>query len=66
MLMQMKYGKSEIAFDVDQNRIIKTLEPNEKPGISDPLNAVKEALKNPVGTRPLADLVSAKGRICSL
>lgn len=60
MLMQMKYGKSEIAFDVDQNRIIKTLEPNERPGISDPLNSVKEALKNPVGTRPLADLVSAK------
>lgn len=60
MLMQMKYGKSEIIFDIDQNRVIKTLEPNERRGISDPLNAVKKALKNPVETPPLADLLLAK------
>jgi len=60
MLMQMKYGKSEIIFDIDQNRVIKTLEPNERQGISDPLNAVKKALKNPVETPPLADLLLAK------
>lgn len=60
MLMQMKYGKSEISFDIDQDRIIKTLKPNERPGVADPLDAVKEALRNPIGTPSLADLLEAK------
>jgi len=60
VLTQMRYGRSEISFDVDQHRVIKTLWPNERPGKLDPLNAVREALKTPIGTPSLADMLEAR------
>ena len=58
--MNMKYGKSELSFNIDQDRVTKILEPNERPGIEDALRCVQEALNNPIGVPPLKELVNRK------
>jgi len=60
MLMKMKYGRGEVQFEVDGARISKILEPNERPGLKEPLEGVRKLLQNPIGTAPLADLISKK------
>lgn len=60
MLMNMKYGKSELSFNIDQDRVTKILEPNERPGIEDALRGVQEALNNPIGVPSLKELVNRK------
>lgn len=57
MLVDMKYGETEISFEIDCDRVIKILEPNERPGIEDAIEGVRKALRNPIGTPPLGDLV---------
>lgn len=58
VLVKMKYGQGEVEFDVDGARVLKILEPNERPGLKEPLKGVQELLRNPIGTAPLADLIS--------
>ena len=57
MLVNMKYGKTEVSFEIDHDRVIKLLEPNEKPGIENAIEGVQKALRNPISTPPLGDLI---------
>ena len=60
MFMKMKYGRGEVQFEIDEARVLQILEPNEKPGLKEPLEDVRKLLRNPIGTAPLADLISEK------
>jgi len=60
MLVNMKYGKTELSFEIGRDRVVKILEPNERSGIENALEGVQDALKNPIGTPPLGELVRQK------
>lgn len=58
--MKLKYGRQELEFEIKSSRVLDVLKANEKEGLADPLAAVKRALKDPVGTAPLAELLAAE------
>jgi len=60
MLVNMKYGKTELSFEIGRDRVVKILEPNERSGLENALEGVQDALKNPIGTPPLGELVRQK------
>jgi len=59
-MMELNYGRTKVSFSINEERINKILKANEEPGIEDPLAAAFEAVKNPVGTAPLLDLLKEK------
>jgi nickel-dependent lactate racemase len=54
---KMKYGKGEVEFSLDPVLVMDELVINEFPALPDPVAAVKEAIRNPIGTPPLRDIV---------
>jgi nickel-dependent lactate racemase len=58
--MELKYGRKNLEFEIESSRVLNVLKANEKEGLKDPLNAVKDSLKRPVGTAPLAELLAAE------
>lgn len=59
-MMELKYGRSKLSFSIDQKKINKILKAEEKPGLKDPLKAAYEAVKNPIDSAPLLDLLKKK------
>ncbi|MCK8826935.1 nickel-dependent lactate racemase [Natroniella acetigena] len=58
--MKLKYGREKLEFDDERLPSVKILEPNERQGLVKPLDAVRERLKNPLGAKPLTELVKQK------
>ena len=58
--MKLKYGRKELEFEIESSRVVEVLTAAEKAGLSDPLKAVKNSLKEPAGTAPLAELLAAE------
>lgn len=58
--MKLKYGRKDLEFEIKSSRVIDILKADEKEGIQEPKAAVRGALANPIGTAPLADLLTAK------
>ena len=52
-----KYGKGKVHFSIDNSLVIDELYTNEYPVLSDPVAAIRESLRNPIGSKPLHDIV---------
>ncbi len=53
----LKYGKKVINFSFDSDLIAATLKLKEHPPLNDPDAAILEAIRNPLDSKPLRDLV---------
>lgn len=52
-----KYGKTKVNFTLDTNLVIDELCIKDYPRLPDPVESVKEAIRNPIGSKPLQDIV---------
>ncbi len=52
-----KYGKTKFSLNIDSDRITGELKIAEKPVLSDPETAIREAFRHPIGSAPLAKVV---------
>lgn len=52
-----KYGKGKVNFSIDSSLVIDELKINEFPVLKDPGEAIREAIRNPIGSKPLRDIV---------
>jgi nickel-dependent lactate racemase len=55
--LSFKYGKTEIHFSLEETLIIGELALRNPAIIRDPVAAVKEKIRNPIGTPPLREMV---------
>lgn len=54
---RFKYGKGQVDFSLDPALVINELAVNDYPVLADPAQAVRTALRNPVGCKPLREIV---------
>ncbi|QDR81532.1 nickel-dependent lactate racemase [Sporomusa termitida] len=52
-----KYGKGTVNFTVDESLVTDELYIRQCPVLSDPAESVREAIRNPIGCKPLRDIV---------
>lgn len=52
-----KYGKTKFSLNIDATQIAGELKIAEKPVLSDPETAIREALRHPIASAPLAQVV---------
>lgn len=52
-----KYGKEKAHFSIDSSLVVSELNIKDYPAISDPVGAIRDAIRNPIGTRPLQEIV---------
>jgi len=53
----MHYGKGDICFSLDPSLVIAELKISEYPPLADPITAIRETMRNPIGSRPLLEIV---------
>lgn len=58
MLIELAYGRSGLIVDLPE-QITTVIEPIYVPGLPDELGAVQSAIRNPIGTPPLKQMVSS-------
>lgn len=65
MNIPLKYGRSVVDVNIRDENIIQVLEPHEVAGLADPLSAVEESLREPMGTPSLAEMIRCRhpGRV---
>ncbi|MEO8428944.1 MAG: nickel-dependent lactate racemase [Verrucomicrobiota bacterium] len=63
MKINLAYGQGHLTIESPDARTT-VIEPSHTPGLTDEKSAVIHALKNPIGVRPLLDLVNPGDRIC--
>jgi nickel-dependent lactate racemase len=54
---QFRYGQTSLRFALDPRLVIGELHIQETPPLPDPEGAIREAIRNPIASRPLRDLV---------
>ncbi len=54
---RFRYGKGELTFSLDPALVIDELRIKRFPEIPDPASAVREAIRRPIGSRPLREIV---------
>lgn len=52
-----KYGKSKLDFSVDSSLVLDELYINDYPVLPDPRQAIREAIRNPIGSAPLREII---------
>lgn len=52
-----KYGKTKIQFSLDPSLVAGELKIQDYPVLPDPETAIREAIRNPIGSKPLRDIV---------
>ncbi len=57
MNITMKYGSDALSFQVPENQVIGELKIKEMPLLADPEEAIRNALRNPIDSPPLKDIV---------
>ena len=55
------YGKDNLTINVPEDTLI--LKPNNIPGVADEIGSLREALKAPIGSPPLREMVNSKDRV---
>ncbi|MBS4026726.1 MAG: nickel-dependent lactate racemase, partial [Clostridia bacterium] len=60
MQFTFKYGKKDIKIKLSPENFIGKIEPQEMEGLSDPVQAVREALENPIGSPRLDEIAALK------
>lgn len=63
MKIQLLYGKKGFRVDLPDDLDMTVLEPLYVKGLPDPRYALRDAMKNPIGTRPLKSLVNPYDRV---
>lgn len=53
----LKYGKNEVCARIPTRNYLGTIEPKEKPGVPDPTQEILRALREPIGSKPLNEVV---------
>src|SRR5260370_3730631 len=62
--IQLAYGRGRLEVNFPSNA--KVIEPRFIPGLSDEKNAVMDALRHPIQSRPLAEWIKPDSKICVL
>lgn len=63
-VFELGYGEQTLCLELPDNRIAEVIEGKEVAAITDVRQAVRDALTHPIGTPPLADIVSAGDTVC--
>jgi nickel-dependent lactate racemase len=63
MEYHLAYGKSGLKIEIDDDLDVTLVEPINLPGLPDPVEAITQSLRAPIGSPPLQDLVSSGDRI---
>ncbi|MHB9034561.1 MAG: lactate racemase domain-containing protein, partial [Anaerolineae bacterium] len=64
MLVELDYGQGRTPVTVPDNTVV--LRPKPVPGVGDEAEAIRQALRNPVGCKPLREQIKATDRIVIL
>jgi nickel-dependent lactate racemase len=64
MQVTLDYGRTGLDVTLPDDRTVGPLAIREAPPLADPAGALEEALRNPVGTRPLAELARGRKSAC--
>jgi len=59
----LPYGKTEVCVRVPTRSFLGSIEPVEKPGVSDAEAEIKRALKEPMGSETLSDIVKPEHKV---
>ncbi|MHB1419476.1 MAG: nickel-dependent malate racemase, LarAH6 family [Bacillota bacterium] len=60
MELRLKYGKSEVEAVIPDKNVAYNVEPKEFSGVPDPLQAVRQAVQNPIGCPRIGEIVAQK------
>jgi nickel-dependent lactate racemase len=64
MIIELPYGKNEnLRFTIPDNNLLFKVDRTATPAVQNPEIAIRDSLRNPVGTLPLKDLVKHKKKI---
>lgn len=63
---KFKYGKKEIPFEIDADLVLNELKIKEHPPLPDPEGAIKEAIRHPIQSPPLRELVRPGQKVAFL
>ena len=56
-MYHFKYGKTKLSLDIDAAQVAGELKISDKPILNDPVAAIQQALRAPIASAPLAELV---------
>jgi len=59
----LPYGKSEVCVRIPTRNFLGSIEPKEKPGVSDPRAEIERALKSPFGTKKLSEIANLESKV---
>ncbi|MEM3617804.1 MAG: nickel-dependent lactate racemase [Candidatus Bathyarchaeia archaeon] len=59
----LPYGKTEICLRVPARNLLGSIEPKEKPGVTDAKAEIERALKEPIGSRRLCEIAEPEHRV---
>jgi len=54
---QFKYGKGEVRFHLDPQLVVRELKIKDYPPLRDPVAEIQKAIRNPIRSKPLRDIV---------
>ena len=66
MKVSLNYGHDSMALDIPDENYMGTLSPKDTREIEDPINEVRRALANPIGSKKLKELVSSQDKVAIL
>src|ERR687887_374890 len=66
MKVTLDYGRTGLDVTLPDDRTVGPLAIREAPPLADPAGALEDALRNPIGTRPLAELAKGRKSACIL
>jgi len=63
MKLSIPYGKDEVDFEVPEQNLLGVFSPKTIPGADDESKAIRDALLNPIDSKPLSEIAKGKNRI---
>lgn len=63
MDIRLAFGKNGLTFSIPDDLDVTVLEPGFVPGVPDPSGALRQAMRRPIDSMPLQDLVPPRARI---
>jgi nickel-dependent lactate racemase len=59
----LPYGKSQVCVRIPTRNFLGSIQPKEKPGVSNPRAEIERALKEPLGSKKLDEIVKPESRV---
>ena len=59
----LPYGKSQVCVRIPTRNFLGSIEPKDKPGVPDPAAEIERALKEPLSSKKLNDIVKPESRV---